>query len=382
MTKKQNSSVHTVFSHHRLTNLVKCGMIEEIRNEVRQMRRFNFSVLKDKKWDNEIVNYLSLIHEAKGRQSLYLQQKADDLGRLIEIAKIQSTESSNSIEGIRTTETRLKQLMSEKTTPRNRDEKEIAGYRDALNIIHENFEYIPLTPNYILQLHKIMFSHTDSSFGGSFKNVQNYISAAGDDGKAYTLFTPLAPYETPPAMQELCDEFNRVIGEGQVDPLLVIPVFIHDFLCIHPFIDGNGRMSRLLTTLLLYRSGYEIGKYISLESKIAKDKSAYYDALEQSQSGWHEERDDQTPFIKYLLGTIISAYRDFEDRINLVGSSSFDTVKNAVESKIGKFTKSDITELCTSLSASTVERHLKKLCADGFIAKQGGGRSTFYVRKN
>ncbi len=344
------------------------------------MRRFNFAILKDKKWDNEIVNYLSLIHEAKGKQSLYLKQKPDELKRLVEIAKIQSTESSNLIEGIRTTETRLRQLMSEKTTPRNRDEKEIAGYRDALNVVHENFEYIPLTPNYILQLHKIMFSHTDSSFGGSFKNVQNYISATNADGVAYTLFTPLAPYETPSAMQELCDEFNRMIGEGKVDPLIIIPIFIHDFLCIHPFIDGNGRMSRLLTTLLLYRSGYEVGKYISLEAKIAKDKDAYYDALLKSQNGWHEEKDDPTAFIKYLLGTIISAYRDFEDRINILSESSLETVKNAVQSKIGKFTKRDITEICPSISASTVERHLKKLCVDGVITKFGGGRSTFYVR--
>lgn len=346
------------------------------------MRRFNYSVLKDKKWDIEIVNYLSLIHEEKGKQSLYLKQKPDELNSLVEIAKIQSTESSNSIEGIRTKETRLRQLMSEKTTPRNRDEKEIAGYRDALNVVHENFEYIPLTPNYILQLHKIMFAHTDSSFGGTFKNVQNFITATDTDGKTYTLFTPLAPYETPAAIQEICDEYNRCLGEGKVDPLLIIPVFIHDFLCIHPFIDGNGRMSRLLTTLLLYRSGYEIGKYISLEAKIAKDKSSYYDALELSQNGWHEEKDDPTAFIKYLLGTIIAAYRDFEDRINIVGPSSFDTVSKAVQSKIGKFTKRDILELCPAISASTVERHLKKLCADGTIRRNGGGRSTFYVRNN
>lgn len=344
------------------------------------MRRFNYSSLKDKKWDIEIVNYLALIHEEKGKQSIYLKQKPDELKNLVEIAKIQSTESSNSIEGIRTTETRLRQLMDEKTTPRNRDEKEIAGYRDALRVVHENFEYIPLTPNYILQLHKIMFDHTDSSFGGSFKNVQNYISAVDSSGKTYTLFTPLAPYETPPAVQEICDEFNRVIGEGKVDPLLVIPVFIHDFLCIHPFIDGNGRMSRLLTTLLLYRSGYEIGKYISLEAKIAKNKEAYYDALELSQNGWHEEADDPTAFIKYLLGIIIAAYRDFNDRMNMIASSSFDTVSNAVNSRIGKFTKREILELCPSVSASTVERHLKKLCADGEISKNGGGRSTFYVR--
>lgn len=344
------------------------------------MRRFNYSILKNKKWDIEVVNYLSLIHEEKGKQALYLKQKPDELNSLVEIAKIQSTESSNSIEGIRTTETRLRQLMSEKTTPRNRDEKEIAGYRDALNVVHENFEYIPLTPNYILQLHKIMFSHTDSSFGGTFKNVQNYISATNAAGQRYTLFTPLAPYETPGAMQEICDEFNCVIGEGKVDPLLVIPVFIHDFLCIHPFIDGNGRMSRLLTTLLLYRSGYEVGKYISLEAKIAGDKGSYYDALELSQTGWHEKKDDPTAFIKYLLGTIIAAYRDFEDRINIISPSSFDMVNKAVQSKIGKFTKRDILELCPSVSASTVERHLKKLCADSIISKNGGGRSTFYVR--
>ncbi len=344
------------------------------------MRQFNYGVLKDKKWDNEVVNYLSLIHEEKGKQSLYLKQKPDKLNSLVEIAKIQSTESSNSIEGIRTTETRLRQLMNEKTVPRNRDEKEIAGYRDALNVVHENFEYIPLTPNYILQLHKIMFSHTDSSFGGSFKNAQNYISATNSNRQRYTLFTPLAPYETLAAIQKICDEFNRVIGEGRVDPLLVIPVFIHDFLCIHPFIDGNGRMSRLLTTLLLYRSGYEVGKYISLELKIAKTKASYYDALELSQNGWHEEKDDPTAFIKYLLGTIIAAYRDFDDRMNIISRSSFDTVSKAVQSKIGKFTKRDILELCPSISASTVERHLKKLCADGVISKNGGGRSTFYVR--
>ena len=247
--------------------------------------------------------------------------------------------------------------------------------------MHENFEYIPLTPNYILQLHKIMFAHTDSAFGGSFKNVQNYISATTADGRTYALFTPLAPYETPEAMRELCDAFNFAVGEGKVDPLLIIPCFIHDFLCIHPFIDGNGRMSRLLTTLLLYRCGYEIGKYISLEAKIARTKESYYDALEASQTGWHEGKDDPTAFIKYLLGTIIAAYRDFEERMELVATSSLDTVRNAVKTRIGKFTKAEIAELVTSMSATSVERHLRALCASGEIEKRGGGRSTYYVRK-
>ena len=345
------------------------------------MRQFDYTKLKDQLWDTEVVNYLSQIHEAKGKQTLYLRQKPEQLDRLVEIAKIQSTEASNEIEGIRTTETRLRQLMREKAAPRNRDESEIAGYRDALNVVHESFEYIPLTPNYILQLHKIMLSHTDSAFGGSFKNVQNYISATNADGKAYTLFTPLAPYETPPAVQEICDAYNRAVGEGKVDPLILIPVFIHDFLCIHPFLDGNGRMSRLLTTLLLYRAGYEVGKYISLEAKIAKNKGAYYDALELSQTGWHEEKDDPTPFIKYLRGTIISAYRDFEDRMEIISPSSEDTVRKAVESRIGKFTKREIIELCPNISASTVERNLRAMVNRGELEKQGAGKSTVYIRR-
>lgn len=345
------------------------------------MRQFDYAKLKDQLWDTEVVNYLSQIHEAKGKQTLYLRQKPEQLDRLVEIAKIQSTEASNEIEGIRTTETRLRQLMREKAAPRNRDESEIAGYRDALNVVHESFEYIPLTPNYILQLYKIMLSHTDSAFGGSFKNVQNYISATNADGKAYTLFTPLAPYETPPAVQEICDAYNRAMGEGKVDPLILISVFIHDFLCIHPFLDGNGRMSRLLTTLLLYRAGYEVGKYISLEAKIAKNKGAYYDALELSQTGWHEEKDDPTPFIKYLLGTIISAYRDFEDRMEIISPSSEDTVRKAVESRIGKFTKREIIELCPNISASTVERNLRAMVNRGELEKQGAGKSTVYIRR-
>lgn len=345
------------------------------------MRQFDYSVLQEKAWDVEIVNYLSLIHEEKGKQALFAKQKPAGLDKLVEIAKVQSTETSNAIEGIRTTDTRLRMLMGKKTAPRNRDEKEIAGYRDALNTIHENFEYIPLTPSYILQLHKILFAHTDSAFGGQFKSVQNYIRATDANGKPFLLFTPLAPYETPTAMEEICNAFNYAVGEGKVDPLLIIPVFIHDFLCIHPFIDGNGRMSRLLTTLLLYRCGYHIGKYISLEAKIAKTKEEYYDALERAQVGWHEGTDDATPFIKYLLGTIIAAYRDFSDRMDILDGSSLDTVRNAARTQIGKFTKTQIAELCTSMSRPTVERHLRTLCDLGEIELRGGGRSSYYIRK-
>ena len=249
------------------------------------MRNFDYVGLKNQKWDSETVAYIAAIHEAKGRQELYLKQKPQELDKLVEIARIQSTETSNEIEGIRTANTRLKQLLCDKITPRTSDEEEIVGYRDALNVIHKNYEYIPVTANYILQLHKILYSQSGDSIGGKFKNVQNYINAVGDDGKEFTIFTPLAPYETPIAVDAICEQFNRAIAEGEVDPLILIPVFIYDFLCIHPFSDGNGRMSRLLTTLLLYRCGYFVGRYISLEAKIAKSKDLYYDALPRKLAG-------------------------------------------------------------------------------------------------
>ena len=282
------------------------------------MRVFNYSLIRDKKWDSDLLGLIAAIYKEAGKQEMYLKQRPEELEKLVEIAKVQSTEASNAIEGIVTTNTRIRQLVEEKTIPRNRDEQEIAGYRDVLGIIHESFDAIPITQNYILQLHKILYSHMNNPVAGRTKTVQNYISATYPDGHRETLFTPVAPFETPAALDKLCEEYNRVIGNMELEPLIAIPVFIHDFLCIHPFNDGNGRMSRLLTTLLLYRSGFYVGKYISLEAKIAKNKDLYYDALSASQDGWHEGADDPVPFIKYLLGTILAAYRDFEDRFSLV----------------------------------------------------------------
>ncbi len=311
-----------------------------------------------------------------------MKTRPEELEKLVEVAKIQSTEASNAIEGIVTTNTRIKQLVAEKTTPRNRDEQEIAGYRDALNIIHESFDAIPLTRNYILQLHKIMYSHMNNPMAGQTKNVQNYISATYPDGHTEILFTPLAPFETAEALDKICAEYNRVIGNFELEPLIAIPIFIHDFLCIHPFNDGNGRMSRLLTTLLLYRNGFYVGIYISLEAKIAKNKDLYYDALGASQDGWHDGADDPTPFIKYILSTILAAYRDFEDRFAIVEKKlpAIDMVRKATELKIGKFTKQDIIELCPSLSVSSIEGAIRKLVSAGEIKREGAGKNICYYR--
>lgn len=346
------------------------------------MRNFNYSAIKDQKWDSEILGLIAAIYKEAGKQEFFLKQRPKELEKLVEIAKVQSTEASNAIEGIVTTNTRIRQLVEEKTTPRNRDEQEIAGYRDVLSVIHDSFDTIPITQNYILQLHKMLYSHMNNPLAGQTKTVQNYISATYPDGHVETLFTPLAPYETLEAMDKICEEYNRVIGNMELEPLIAIPIFIHDFLCIHPFNDGNGRMSRLLTTLLLYRSGFYVGKYISLEAKIAKNKDLYYNALAESQTGWHEGTEDVVPFIKYILGTILAAYKDFEGRMALVETKlpAIEMVKRASENKIGRFNKQDIRELCPTLSDSSIEGALRKLVASGELQREGNGKNTCYFR--
>ena len=344
------------------------------------MKNFDYSLLRARTFDREVINYIGLIHEFKGRQQLYLEQKPRELETLVEIAKIQSTESSNAIEGITTTKASLKSLMADKTTPRDRGEKEIKGYRHVLNVIHENFDYVPIRKNYILQLHKMLYQFTEERFGGSFKDTPNEIDMVYPDGRAVLLFKPLEPFETPYAVERICEEYDKAINTYGIDPLIAIPVFILDFLCIHPFNDGNGRMSRLLTTLLLYKSGFVIGRYISLEKKIEITKDEYYVALQESSQNWHEEKNDDTAFIKYILGTIVAAYRDFEERVNMLGKkvSARDMVEKAIRSKIGKFTKNDIMELCPEIGRGSVENSLKALCEEGIIKKEGQGRATFY----
>ena len=353
-------------------------------NGGKEMRSFNYSAFKEQKWDSDILGLIAAIYKEAGKQEQYLKQRPQEMEKLIEIAKIQSTEASNAIEGIVTTSTRIKQLVEEKTTPRNRDEQEIAGYRAVLNVIHESFDAIPITQNNILLLHKMLYSHMNNPLAGRTKSVQNYISAAYPDGHTEILFTPLAPYETSEALDRICEEYNRVIGNLEVEPLIIIPIFIHDFLCIHPFNDGNGRMSRLLTTLLLYQNGFYIGKYISLEAKISKNKDLYYSALSQSQTGWHEGKEDALPFIKYILGTILASYKDFEERTSLVQEKlpALEMVRMASKSKIGRFNKQDIRELCPTLSDSSIEGALRKLVAAGELKKEGKGKSTCYLRLN
>lgn len=346
------------------------------------MRDFNYSAIKEQKWDSEVLGLVAAIYKEAGKQELYLKQRPEELEKLVEIAKIQSTEASNAIEGIVTTSTRIRQLVEEKTTPKNRDEQEIAGYRDVLNIIHDSFDAIPITRNYILQLHKILYSHMNNPIAGQTKNVQNYISATYPDGHVEVLFTPLAPYETPEALDRICEEYNRVIGNMELEPLIAIPVFIHDFLCIHPFNDGNGRMSRLMTLLTLYRAGYLVGKYISIEKMIADSKETYYEVLQESSYDWHDEMNDYAPFVRYMLGMIVGAYREFSSRVELLTNRNLskpDRIREIIKSSLGKLTKTEIMAKCPDISQVTVQRTLKDLLKNNEIIKIGGGRYTAYV---
>lgn len=348
------------------------------------MRIFDYSNIDKQLFDREIVRLLSLIHEYKGKQSLYIEANPDVLNKMFEIAKIQSTDSSNAIEGIRTSDKRLKDLVEKKAKPRNRDEEEIAGYRYVLELVHESYEHIPLSSNHILQLHRDLYTYRAVEDGGKFKNVDNVIEEENDQGEKFIRFRPASAAFTPDMIRQLCETFSKTIDAKESDPLLLIAAFIFDFLSIHPFRDGNGRMSRLLTLLLMYRSGYIVGKYISLEMHIERTKEAYYDALLQSSEGWHEGENDYRPFVKYFLSVILAAYKDFSERVEILVDQSIskaDRVKLVFDTKLGKFSKSDIHILNPDISPKTIEKALKDLVEQGYIEKIGVGRSTTYAKR-
>lgn len=349
------------------------------------MRIFDYSRLADRTWDNEIVALIGEIHEYKGRQALYFRQKPVELERLTEIAKVQSTEASNRIEGIVTTNVRLKQLVADKTTPRNRDEEEILGYRNVLNLIHENYSVIPVKPGYILQLHRDLLRYTALSYGGRFKTVPNEIDMTLPSGERTLLFKPLEPYETPDAVDAICRSYEETAARHVVDDLILIPVFLLDFLCIHPFNDGNGRMSRILMLLLLYQAGYMVGQFVSIEKAIEDTKEAYYRALSAADQNWHTGDNDPKPFIRYMLGIILSCYREFEERLHLehtagVRSTAYDVVRAYAMRTVGTFTKQDALIACPQIGSSSAEAALKKLVEEKHIIRIGSGRKTRYVR--
>jgi Fic family protein len=348
------------------------------------MRNFDYTKIPDALYCSEIVNLLAAVHEYKGKQELYVEARTDVLFHLLEVAKIQSTGASNRIEGIHTSDERLAQLVRMKTEPRNRSEEEIAGYREVLSLIHESYDHISPRPNIILQLHRDLYQFNPSSQGGKYKLADNVISEIDSLGRERTRFKPVAAFETTGAMEALTAAFNKAIKAEKADPLLLIPMFILDFLCIHPFADGNGRMSRLLTLLLLYRSGYLVGKYISLELIIEETKESYYEALESGSVRWHQGRNNYVPFVRYYLGVLLKAYRDFSSRVELMSDRSLSKpgrIRLLFDSTQAYLSKADILARYPDISVSTVEATLSALLKEGYIAKTGAGKRTAYYRE-
>ena len=347
------------------------------------MRHFDYITSPAKLLTPEIVQMVGSIHEHKGKQELFLEANIDELKTLLEVALIQSTGASNRIEGIFTSDKRLEELVSQKAEPRNRSEQEIAGYREVLATIHESYEYISPRPNIILQLHRDLYSYSQGAAGGCYKNSDNVIAETNAEGHQKARFVPVPAFQTSEAMEELCSRFLEAWELDRIDKLVLIPMFILDFLCIHPFNDGNGRMSRLLTLLLFYKAGYIVGKYVSMEMLIEKTKETYYEALQASSTGWHEGENSYEPFVKYYLGIMLKAYNEFESRVEHLKHRSLskpDRIKAVIDNKVGKITKKEIMELCPDISKVTVERTLTDLVKSGHIAKVGAGPSTGYVR--
>lgn len=346
------------------------------------MRNYNYAENYAKLLKLDIVALLTQIHEFKGQQNLFIEANADTLTELLEMAKIQSTEASNKIEGIYTSDERLKKIVKDKTMPKTRSEKEIAGYRDVLAVIHESHDYIPPRPSSILQLHRDLYKYSGSKIGGIYKINDNIIEEVDAQGNKFVRFQPVPAWETAQAMENACNAFNDALKNTELDPLVLISMFILDFLCIHPFSDGNGRISRLLTLLLLYRSGYIVGKYISIEKLIEQSKETYYETLQASSHNWHQETNDYLPFVRYMLGVIIAAYRDFSTRVEILTAKNLskpDKIEELLKTTLGKITKTEIMQKCPDISQITVQRTLAELLKSGKITKIGGGRYTAYV---
>lgn len=349
------------------------------------MHCFDYKKDPEKLLTPQIVQLLGQIREEKGKQELFLEANIDELKSLLEIAKIQSTGASNRIEGIYTSDQRLQELVSHKAEPRNRSEEEIAGYREVLSVIHESYDYIPVRSNMILQLHRDLYSYSTGASGGQYKTADNIIAETDIDGNSRVRFQPVSAFQTADAMEQLCDEMYKAWNDEIFDKLLLIPMFILDFLCIHPFNDGNGRMSRLLTLLLLYKSGCIVGKYVSVEMIIEKTKETYYEALQQSSFGWHENENDYVPFVSYYLGIILKSYREFESRVELLQNRSLskpERIKTIIDGHIGKISKKQIAEQCPDISVTTIERTLADLVKTGYIKKTGAGRATAYIKSD
>lgn len=347
------------------------------------MKSFESNLIENQPIPHRLILTVGKIREYKGREALYKQQQPQVLETLRQVAIIQSTESSNRIEGITAPIKRIKALVEEKTTPENRSEQEIAGYRDVLNTIHANHEHIPFNTNIVLQFHRDLYKYLPAD-GGHWKITDNEISETRPDGTKVIRFQPVPAYMTKNAMEQLHKGFDRLWSKQEIDPLFLIPAYVLDFLCIHPFMDGNGRMARLLSLLLLYHAGYDIGRYISLEKLIENSKASYYETLQKSSQGWHEGEHPLLPWTEYFLGILLAAYQELEERTgNLLTSrgSKSAMVLTAIDSFMGDFSVKDLQEACPHVSIDLIRRILKDEKAAGHLESLGRGPNAKWKKK-
>jgi len=328
------------------------------------------------------VSSVRLLGEYKGKQQLFERQAPQTLSALREQARVQSIESSNRIEGVTAAAGRVADLATEKTTPRDRSEQEIAGYRDVLSTIHANAGGMEVSAELILQLHRDLYRFSPTS-GGEWKSTPNDIVDVMPDGTHRLRFSPVAPHLVEDAARELVTGYRSLRSEETVDPLFSVPAFVLDFLCIHPFRDGNGRMSRLLNLMLLYHGGYEVGRYISLEKVIEDSKETYYEALEASSRGWHEGEHDLVPWLQYSHGVLLAAYLEFEQRVGQMGAgrgAKREMVIECIRHLPMTFRYADIEHACPGVSRPTIVRVLGELRDKGEIHCAKSGRDAMWER--
>ena len=346
------------------------------------MHIFDYSFLKDDLLPAQLINLTSNIYALRVMSDIRKKENDTAFKELEALAKIESVKASNAIEGIISTDARIREIVQNRSAPLNHTEAEIAGYRDVLNEIHQHPEMYDFNERDIKRFHAMMMRLADPEADGAYKTEDNVIAERMPDGRRVVRFTPTSAADTPDEMQQLVLAYQEARDDNSINKLLLIPCVILDFLCIHPFNDGNGRMSRLLTLLLLYRAGYIVGKYISIEKLIEISKDTYYEALQDSSKGWHEEKNDYEPFVKYMLGVVVNAYKDFSSRVWMLTTSNLskpERVREVIRETLGTITKADILKKCPDISQITIQRALAEMVNKEEIIKIGGGRYTKYT---
>ena len=325
-----------------------------------------------------LVSQLTAIYEFRGKEAMYQRQAPEVLASLRKSAVIESTESSNRIEGVVASPDRVREIVGLGAEPHTRSEAEIAGYRDVLATIHASYPHMAVRPNTILQLHRDLYRLAGIA-GGAWKNVDNTIEATLRGGRREIIFRPVPAYLTEGAMSELCDAFNEARDRHVADSILLIGAFILDFLCIHPFGDGNGRMARLLTALLLYQAEFSVGRYVSLERIIEQTRDSYYASLRASSEGWHEGNHTLLPWLEYFFGVVLAAYRELDKRLTVAAMpTKGERVRLAIEQLPDRFTFAEVERACPGVSQPTIRLAMQQLRKSGKIENVRAGRNAIW----